>query len=128
MGSWSTLVAKCPQIANFVKLTTPKTKEPRRIFVVLVRFVHPVAGRHDYIFGCVRAIFDHFSSRQIGASLQDMRNANAGKGRKVVTRFCTVERIEVFPRRHAGVEKPVRKTRTRRAANADAVSPKAPQS
>ena len=66
---------------------------------MLVRFTHPVDGRTDYVFGCLRAIFDHFSSAQVDTTLRKLWIANAGKGRKVFTRTCTIERLKVFTSR-----------------------------
>lgn len=101
MGSCPTPVAKCPQIENFVKITDKsKPKVPRSVFVVLVRFFHPVDGRTDYVFGCARAIYDRFSRSQIGADIYRLYDLGVGKGTKVVTRMCTIERIMVHVSRN----------------------------
>ena len=70
-------------------------QEPRREFIIHVHFLHAIDGRTDYFFGCLRAIFDRFSPEVVGTQLYKLWNANAGKGEKVVTSTCTIERVEL---------------------------------
>lgn len=75
---------------------TEKEKTKRKLFVIHVHFLHPVDDRTDYFFGNLRAIFDKFSPEDVGTTLTKLWNANAGKGFKVCTRMCTIEKVEVL--------------------------------
>ena len=78
-----------------MKLTNTD-KTPRKEYVIHLHFIHPIQNRTDFFFGCLRAIFDRFPAEVVGTTLRKLWDANAGKGSKVVTRNCTIERVEVL--------------------------------
>ena len=77
-------------------MKTEKGKTKRKLFVIHLHFLHPVNDRTDYFFGSLRSIFDKFGPEDVGTTLTKLWNANAGKGYKVCTRLCTIEKVEVL--------------------------------
>lgn len=71
-------------------------QKSRKDFIVHVHFIHPISNRTDYYFGCLRAIFDRFSPDVVSTTIEKLWAANAGKGFKVTTRTCTIERVELL--------------------------------
>ena len=58
-------------------------------------------GRKEFYFSTVSAIYEMFDKQAIGCALNNLWNKGVAKGRRYVSRTCTIERITVASAEHA---------------------------
>lgn len=63
--------------------------------VIKVMFLVPVEGKKEYYFGSLSAIYDTFTSEQIGCGLVTLWKAKIEPGKPKQTKKCVVSKHEV---------------------------------
>ena len=70
--------------------------------IVKVSFPKPMKGKTEWYFGCLTAIYDVFTSEEIGVKLTTLQ---AKKWEFKSTSTCSLQRIKVLRKRHVNRRK-----------------------
>lgn len=68
--------------------------------VIKVMFLIPVEGKKEYYFGSLSAIYDTFTSEQIGCGLVTLWKAKIEPGKEKKTSKCVISKHEVLRKTH----------------------------
>jgi len=64
--------------------------------VIKVSFFVPINGKAEFFFGSLAAIYEKFTSVQIGCKIEALWGAKIGEGRPKATRFCIISKHTVY--------------------------------
>lgn len=76
------------------KLYSMAMAQVRKIFHV--EFREPVEGKKHYYFGSKAAIFQRFTSEQIGITYKTLRNVGSLKDKPYINNYCTIWQGELI--------------------------------
>lgn len=67
--------------------------------VVHLHFLSPVDGKHDFYFGSLAAIYDKFTSDQIGISYNSLTTHQIGNGGNYMNKICIINVGYIYRKR-----------------------------